>query len=419
MRLAAPVVQGALDSAIIRRHLRRHLPRFQFCYEDQLQRTPTLAGTVSSRFTILGDGKVTAVTVTGLHPRVAACITTALQSVRFPAVAGGGVVQVSYPFAFHPAAGQAGADDAVEEGPPALTGKLADVMAALAAKDPDRALALARAWLVEAPGDVLALVAVGEAQEARRDHAGAARTYGSIIDLFPGRADLRRFAGERLERLGATAGVRALAIDTYRKAVADRPDHLTGHRLLAYALLRHGDHAAAFAAILAGVDQPIGDGRFAGADRILDEDAGMIAASYLAAGGPRATIGAALAKRVLAVATAPSTRFVLYWETDANDVDLHVRDRHGGHAYYSDRELASGGALYDDVTTGYGPECFTIPGTPAAGPYHLSADYYARGPMGYGMGLLQIQRFDGKKLTFEDRPFVIMNDHAVVDLGST
>src|SRR5215204_6184230 len=35
------------------------------------------------------------------------------------------------------------------------------------------------------------------------------------------------------------------------------------------------------------------------------------------------------------------------------------------------------------------------------------------GPMGYGMGLLQVQRFDGKGgLTFEDRPYVIMNDHA-------
>ena len=40
--------------------------------------------------------------------------------------------------------------------------------------------------------------------------------------------------------------------------------------------------------------------------------------------------------------------------------------------------------------------------------------------MGYGMGLLQIQRFDGKgSFTFEDRPYVIMNDHAYVSLGKT
>jgi hypothetical protein len=39
--------------------------------------------------------------------------------------------------------------------------------------------------------------------------------------------------------------------------------------------------------------------------------------------------------------------------------------------------------------------------------------------MGYGMGLLQIVRHDGNGgLAFEDRPYVIMHDHAYVDLGS-
>ena len=39
--------------------------------------------------------------------------------------------------------------------------------------------------------------------------------------------------------------------------------------------------------------------------------------------------------------------------------------------------------------------------------------------MGYGMGLLQIVRHDGKgKLAFEDWPYISMADHAYVDLGS-
>ena len=42
------------------------------------------------------------------------------------------------------------------------------------------------------------------------------------------------------------------------------------------------------------------------------------------------------------------------------------------------------------MTTGYGPECFTIPGVPKAFPYLIRAHYYARGPMGYGMGKLQV-----------------------------
>ena len=39
--------------------------------------------------------------------------------------------------------------------------------------------------------------------------------------------------------------------------------------------------------------------------------------------------------------------------------------------------------------------------------------------MGYGMGLLQVQTFDGRgNLGFEDRPYVIMTDQAFVDLGT-
>jgi len=289
-------------------------------------------------------------------------------------------------------------------------------MRALAAGKLDDAYAIAKPWHDEAPGDVLALVALGEVLEAKHDLATAARMYGSIIDLYASRADLRRFAGERLERIGALA--RDLAIDTYRKAVADRPDHASGHRLLAYALVRDADYAGAFAAILAGIDQRYPEGRFAGADRVLGEDAGMIGAAYLAHGGERAAIVNALAKRRLSLVRKPSTRFIMYWETDANDVDFHIRDRFGNHAYFSDPELASGGELYADVTTGYGPECFAIPGSPTAGPYRLSINYYSRGPMGYGMGLLEVQRFDGKSFTFEERPYVIMTDRSFVQLGS-
>ena len=72
----------------------------------------------------------------------------------------------------------------------------------VAAKKVDEALLRAWRWRGEDPGDVLALIALGEAYEKKGARDAAARAYGSLIDLFPGRADLRRFAGERLERLG-------------------------------------------------------------------------------------------------------------------------------------------------------------------------------------------------------------------------
>jgi hypothetical protein len=305
--------------------------------------------------------------------------------------------------------------------PIALVGELAAIEGALRKHDLGAALAKASAWHAREPGDVRALIGLGDVLEAKADYRAAARTYGSIIDLFPGRADMRRFAGERLARVAAHFDpASSLIVDTYRRAVADRPDHLTGHRLLAYALLRAGKPADAFAAILAGIDQRYPEGRFAGGERVLGDDASMIGAAYAAAEpSRRKEIVTELHKRHVELATRPSTRFILYWETDGNDVDFHIQDALGNHAWYGHLPLASGGELYADITTGYGPECFAIQGTPKAGPYKLSIDYYSQGPMGYGMGLLEIQRFDGKgTLKFEDRPYVIMNDHAYVDLGT-
>lgn len=302
-------------------------------------------------------------------------------------------------------------------GPTPFTGDMAIVMGHLEAGRPDDALRAARAWRDRDAGDVLALLALGEAAEAKQQLDLAARAYGSIIDLFPSRADLRRFAGERLARVGATG--RALAIDSLRAAVDQRPDHLTGHRLLAWELVRAGDHAGAFAALERGIAQPYPSDRFRGGTRILREDLGIVAAAWLAkAPGERAAIQQRLRAAGASLETEATLRFVLYWETDANDVDFHIRDARGNHAYYSQKELASGGSLYEDVTTGYGPECFTIRGKPAAGPYDLQIHYYSRGPMGYGMGLLEIVRHDGKgQLAFEHRPYVVMSDGAYVDLG--
>jgi len=210
-----------------------------------------------------------------------------------------------------------------------------------------------------------------------------------------------------------------LAIDTYARAVEQRPDHPSSHRKYAYALLKAGRHEQAWEAIMASLEQEYPGGRFLGVDQILREDAGLIGAAYLRAEPAQAsTIRVRAKKANVRLDTSPSTRFVLSWETDANDVDFHIYDKRRGHAYFSSPELRSGGQLYADVTTGFGPECFTIEGKPTAFPYTLQAHYYARGPMGYGMGRVQIIEHDGKGgLLFDEQPFVIMKDGVYVDLG--
>jgi uncharacterized protein YfaP (DUF2135 family) len=154
----------------------------------------------------------------------------------------------------------------------------------------------------------------------------------------------------------------------------------------------------------------------------LKEDMGLIAAAWMKAQPQRAAeIRTKLKEGGGTAETGPSLRFVLVWETDANDVDFHIHDGKGGHAYYSQKDLESGGELYADVTTGYGPECFTIrkPPQQRAYPYTLQAHYYSRGPMGYGMGKMQVIEHDGQgKISVEERPFVVMIDRAYVDMGT-
>ena len=300
------------------------------------------------------------------------------------------------------------------------TGPFKSVMELVERGQSEQAVRAAFEWRKSAPGDVMALVALGEGFEAMGELAQAARAYGSLVDLFPGRADLRRFAGERLERLALPAALE-LAADTYGKAEIERPDHPASHRLYAFALVKRGEYEKAFEAMVRGIRQPYPGDRFRGVARILREDLGLIGAAWAKADPKREE---EIQRRTQAeggmLESEPSLRFVLNWETDANDVDFHIHDGQGGHAFYSQPNLSSGGSLYADVTTGYGPECFTIRGRPEtrSGPYRLQAHYYSRGPMGYGMGKLQIIDHDGRGgLVFEERPFVVMIDRAFVDLG--
>ena len=275
-------------------------------------------------------------------------------------------------------------------------------------------------WREAEPAEVMALVALGEALEANEEWETAARAYGSIIDLHPDRADMRRFAGSRLEHLG-TVGNR-LAIDTYRRARQQRPDHPSSHRLLAFAMLRARQHERAFDVLEAGLRRDWSAnfaGAFAGVEKVLREDLGLIAAAWRAAHPElEAQIRQRLADNGARLEDEPSLRFVLTWETGDSDADLHVHDGLGSHAFYDSRGLSSGGALYFDVTNGYGPEVFTILGEPTGYPYNLQVHYYARGPNGFGMGKVQIVEHDGQGgLAFDERPFVIMKDRAAVDLG--
>jgi hypothetical protein len=428
--MSRATIQGGLDADTVRRVIRRHLPEVRHCYVTHaLVANPQSAGMISVTFLIAANGSVGAAQIaraTLAHAPTQACLLAAVRRWRFPRPEGASPV-VSYPFHFQP--GGTGRTVAAAS-PPAAPARPVEgvptdpqerriylIERARKAGQLDAALALAVAWRTEDPGDALAYVWLGEVLRDRGEAAQAARAFGSIIDLYPARADLRRFAAGRLERLGE-AGL-GLAVDSYRVAVAQRPDHPAGHHQLGLALLRQGRPAEAFRTL----EKALGIGfrdRYPEARRVLAETLGLVGAAW-ARRDPayQAVIRARLRRHGQTLPTTPSLRFVLSWETDANDVDFHVYDRGGDHAYYSKPALDGGGALYADVTEGYGPECFTVPGQAKGFPYRLEANYYRRGPMGYGMGKVDVIQHDGKgNVKHEVRPYVVRKDGETVSLGS-
>ena len=415
-------IEQGISSDQVQGVVRGAVAPIRVCYATELARSPSVSGTLSIAFVVDPSGAVKTANVTAPGSNdLKSCVAGVARGLRF-AAPGSSSASFTQSFDLVSSGGSDTGGDLSAGNSRTLPyeGRFKTVMDALAHGNKDSALDEANRWHADQPGDILSLVALGETFEARGDLRSAARAYGSILELYSFRADSRRFAGERLERLKDERAT-ALAIDTYAKAVEQRPDHPASHRLYAYALVKHGEYEKAFQAIKAGASRSYPPGRFRGVDRILKEDMGLIAAAWM-----RAEPGKADRIRTMlhdgggTDEIGPSLRFVLVWETDANDVDFHIHDGKGGHAYYSQMQLPSGGELYADVTTGYGPECFTIrgPHDKLAFPYTLQAHYFSRGPMGYGMGKLQIIEHDGHgKLSFDERPFVVMVDHAFVDMG--
>jgi hypothetical protein len=416
VRVAKAEVRGALDKDIVRRIVRAHINEVRHCYDQGLARRPDLAGGVSVRFRIESSGKVSTASVastTLADPLVGECIAKATRRWRFPAPTG--AVEVVYPFVLGDGRGVAVAQRPRPRRPSKRkrahkdpwAGRYASVHELLARTDTSGALDDAFAWASASPDDTLAIVALGEALQAGGRTDLAARVYGSLVDLHPHRADMRRAAAARLAALG-DHGL-SLAIDSAEKAVALRPDHPSGHRQLAWALARAGRLSDAFAALEQGLAERWPRGRFAGVRKVMREDLALVAAAWRATTHDPAAVDERLRAAGVRPDTSPTLRLVAHWETDATDIDLAVKPLQRGGA--RGRKLA-------DVRTGFGPEAWVVRGTKRPRTVTASVHYYERGAMGAALGTVEAIAHDGHGgLAFQSRPFVITEAGGALDLG--
>ncbi|MBM4393477.1 MAG: AgmX/PglI C-terminal domain-containing protein [Deltaproteobacteria bacterium] len=98
-----PTMIGGIDKADVDNVVKHHLTYLRYCYSRELQKQPQLGGKVSIRFVIAGDGSVSAATVSRStlgHPPTESCMTNKFLQMQFPALKGGGIAIITYPFVF-------------------------------------------------------------------------------------------------------------------------------------------------------------------------------------------------------------------------------------------------------------------------------------------------------------------------------
>lgn len=286
-------------------------------------------------------------------------------------------------------------------------GRLSAVLEAVAARDLSGAVDQAEAWRRASPEDPLAVIGLIEAYRARNDLRLLTRAIGSLIDMYPDRADVLRHAAQRLDAVPSLAAARVM-LDAYEKAYRLRPDHPAGARQYAYALAKLKREGEALGVIEKALDRvplprrPIVE--------VLRDDAALIGTAWLKrAPTKKAEIVPRLLRLRRKLERTPSLRFVLHWESDGTDSDLLVEDGKARPV----RRLA-------DVRNGHGPEVVVIEARPRdrTYPYTVRLHHGAVGPLGFGMGTLQTIEHDGKGgWWFANTPFVVTREGAVLPLG--
>ncbi len=99
-------VVGGLSKDVIAKVIKRHQNEIKFCYEQELQKIPDLAGKVAVQWVIDPAGSVSDASVTESslgNSNAENCILSRIRRWKFPEPQGGGIVTVTFPWIFKPA----------------------------------------------------------------------------------------------------------------------------------------------------------------------------------------------------------------------------------------------------------------------------------------------------------------------------
>lgn len=117
---------------------------------------------------------------------------------------------------------------------------------------------------------------------------------------------------------------------------------------------------------------------------------------------PRASAGSGETTRFRQAGSGAMTRATLTWSTDDTDIDLHVWDAQGEHAWFSERDGIPGSMLTRDIVTGFGPESFVDRRPRGGRPLTYGVCYYSERGQGATRVQLRLTDPDGQQRTVHD-----------------
>ena len=259
-------------------------------------------------------------------------------------------------------------------------------------------------WLPFDPENPAVYEYLGKSATGLNDGALALRAYSSIAEIAPNRAALLARSGFLL----LAAKKYDLAEAMFTEALKNRQDDANIHRGLGLSCWLGGKFEQACAAYEGALMKDF-NARYGDVKRVLREEYGYVLRAWRKRDPKQADAVLARAQKAgIDLFRNDALRVTLCWETDANDVDLHIVDPNGEECFYSHMKNASGLELYSDQTQGLGPEVIrcekALPGT-----YHIGVNYFNAGPMGVSRGVVVIMKpIDGVDENPEIVPFALI-----------
>jgi Flp pilus assembly protein TadD len=242
---------------------------------------------------------------------------------------------------------------------------------------PVDALDAAKAWRAIDAYNLVVVRLIGDLDSELHRTAEARRAYSAVVELLPKDANAQRALASVLVQAGDLASA-------YDRLIAAQELAPTDTRLafeiadVAARLGRDAEAKQRFVKIV-GDDSTPPAVRYPASQRLAQLDH-QLARAELAAGhaDAAAQLDAEIAALHIAGGTVNDIKVYLTWDTDKSDVDLWVTNPAGERVFYEHKQGQFGEALFDDVTTGYGPESFTAPHA-HPGDYLVQVNYYGVG----------------------------------------